>query len=221
MKPINQTTSSEKFKIIHQILKKYSEETSEKAPQLLDIGCRDCVLSEFVPSNICYSGLDLCQNSNKTVAYVGSFPKDFSFKPEEFNITCAVDCLEHMDELQTSLEEILKITSETSLIVLPNMAHVFYRFKFLLTGKISGKYDLYPLPGQDRHRWLTVQKQSTSFMKSIAARNGFDCSIINIKENQFMIGRIGYFLSKVFNFLGPDWSAWSTLYILNRIKIPD
>ena len=205
-----------KFIQVRAIINEWIEKNALIEPTLLDIGCRDCVLKNCIPENVNYVGLDMAQNKHKTVTHVGSFPYDFLFSAQNFDITCALDCLEHMDDIQFGLEEMLRITSRMAVIVLPNMSHVVFRLKYLLTGRIGDKYDLRTDSGKDRHRWLTTLRQSDVFIEEIAKRNGFKFNVTHIIENSIAIGKYGYVLSQLFSFLGLNWAAWSSLYTLER-----
>ncbi len=187
--------------------------------RLLDVGCRDCVLKEHLDGMVQYSGLDLFQNPQGTVDYVHNAEKGLPVESGSFDFVVALDFLEHLNELQAGLVELLRASRKTVIVVLPNAAYVLHRLTFLWHGCFTPqtkKYDLrYTSQSQtiDRHRWLTVQHQADEFMRRLAEDRNLDLEIRWIYESRKRerFGKICRALD-----IAPSWWVPSSLYILTK-----
>jgi ubiquinone/menaquinone biosynthesis C-methylase UbiE len=149
---------------------------------VLDVGCRDGilgrVLDERAPGRMKYTGLDF--KPGPGVDVVGDLSKGLTLGDDSYDIVTAIDVLEHLDDLQGGLDEVLRIARYGAVVLLPNTAHFLHRTRFLVTGRIGGKYDLAIDYGPDRHRWLTVIPQIDDFMQAYAARHGYALEVYDI-----------------------------------------
>lgn len=178
---------------------------------LLDLGCRDCILQRHLPASIDYSGLDLFQNDAGTVKYVQGFGPETPFDDGQFDFVVALDLLEHLDDAETGLQEMCRLSRVATLVMLPNMAHALFRFRFLLRGRLNGKYDMRYGAGPDRHRWLTVIPQMDRFVADFCAKQHYQHERV-----WFAGGRKQRTFAAVLRRLGfpASWWAWSSLYVI-------
>lgn len=151
------------------------EKSPVDQPQLLDVGCRDCGLKKYLPDHFSYKSADLFQNDDGTVDYVVDVSEGFPFENNSFDYVMALDILEHLDDLESGLEEVYRIANHKLLVILPNMSYWSHRASFLFKGHFNtSKYNL-KYRGEnrdsrlDRHRWVTVPPQSDQFMKDFSA----------------------------------------------------
>jgi SAM-dependent methyltransferase len=140
--------------------------------RLLDVGCRDGVLRDYLPAGLIWEGFDLVQNATGSVTHLGDMAAGLPFPDREFDLVAALDVIEHTDDLHRSLEECWRVARLGMVIALPNIAHLEHRLRFLIAGRMGDKYDLRPAPTPDRHRWLTVQPQADALMAEFARRHG-------------------------------------------------
>jgi SAM-dependent methyltransferase len=137
--------------------------------KLLDVGCRDCVLKPYIAEFGNYAGVDLFQNPAGTVDIVTDVSKGLPLENGSCDVVIALDLLEHLDDLQAGLDELLRVSRGHVIVLLPNMAHVSYRMSFLRRGFLNEKYHLKFNQGPDRHRWLTIASENTTFANDYAA----------------------------------------------------
>lgn len=140
---------------------------------LLDIGCRDCSLKTMLPERCDYKGMDLFQNPEGSVDYVQGLGEGEVFADNTFNAVTALDVIEHIDDFEWALKEVVR-TSGKAYITLPNNAHYSFRLRFLLSGRIGGKYTMHYGAGKDRHRWFTVLDEMDGYMEDFCREQGYE-----------------------------------------------
>jgi SAM-dependent methyltransferase len=187
---------------------------------VLDVGCRDCVLAkalanEGVPA--AYTGLDLYQNAAGSVDLVCDLSAGIPADDEAFDAVVALDVMEHLDDLRGGLAELVRVARRRVVVVLPNLAHFWFRGQFLRHGRLSGKYDLAIDQGQDRHRWLTVAPQTDAFMAAFAARAG-----LSLHTEDLAGSRRTRPMELALRAVGAPraWHAWAVLYVLAKERPP-
>ena len=94
------------------------------------------------------------------------------FDDDSFEIICALDVLEHVENIHEALAELFRITKYKLFLTIPNMACIYYRTRFFFKGELFKEYDLFPQHQGDRHRWLTIYPQIYRFMEDFASRAG-------------------------------------------------
>lgn len=146
--------------------------------RLLDVGCRGCELRLFVEDLVRYEGLDLLQNDAGTVALVHDLSKPLPLADDSYRFVVALDVLEHLDNIEGALDELLRVSGQTVIAVLPNMAHVLHRVRFLFQGRLSAKYDMAFGAGADRHRWLPAQPSADAYMRDYAKSRGSALQVV-------------------------------------------
>lgn len=176
-------------------------------PRVLDAGCRDGALGALL-DEAWVVGLDRAGRP----AVRGDL-LHLPFADRAFDAVCALDVLEHCDDLRASFHECLRVSDRLLVVSLPNMAHPLFRARFLLTGRLSDKYDLKDAAQADRHRWLTPLAQADRLMAGLSREAGCRLSVTRLVEGR----RIGL-LAGLLHRLGaqPQLWAWSSLYALRR-----
>lgn len=144
---------------------------------LLDVGCRDGRLKNFLPPAIEYSGIDLFPGPY--VSKVCNVEEGIPYPDAAFDAVVALDILEHTDNIWFSFGELVRITRHQLMVVLPNTYHWKERLRFL-RGKEGGKHIMPPEPIQDRHRWLPSYTTSHTFAKHMATRYGLTLATVSM-----------------------------------------
>jgi SAM-dependent methyltransferase len=186
---------------------------------LLDVGCRGCELKEYVKDLVQYRGIDLFQNSEGTVDFVLNIEKGLPMEDKSYDFVVALDLVEHLDDFQKGLEELLRVTRSYLIVMLPNLAYAPIRKEFLLRGSFSRLTDKYDLiyekggKGEDRHRWLTVLSQMDRYMCNFSTDKQ-----TSIETIWFYGSRKRKLFAKIAKLLGlaPSWWVHSSLYILAK-----
>lgn len=199
-----------KFGLVRDVL------ASDRPPArstLLDVGCRGCELKPYVTELVDYSGVDLFQNRESSVDHVLDVSRGLPFPDQSYDYVIALDIVEHLDDFRGTLEDLLRVSKRALLVMLPNMAHLFFRLKFLRTGHLSAKYDLTYGQGQDRHRWLTVLDQSDEYMRKFATthRLAFETIWFNDSFKKRTFARVCRALH-----LPPQLWVWASLHVFRR-----
>lgn len=129
---------------------------------VLDVGCKQKILKQYLPESIHYQGIDLFEDE-EIIKY--NLEKGLPFKNNSFDIVFALDILEHVDNIEFLLKEILRVAKKEAIIALPNMYYWIYRFRTMFLGRLSPHYDFYPEEMGDRHKWLSSYYSSVNFVK--------------------------------------------------------
>ena len=107
-------------------------------------------------------GTDLQDGDNVTAC---NLENTLPFNDNSFDIVCALDVLEHLENVHSAFKEVKRIGKKAAVISLPNIAHQSFRLRFLTQGYLSGKYTFHDSPVVDRHRWVTNYIESKEFIK--------------------------------------------------------
>lgn len=142
------------------------------ATSVLDVGCRDCALRRHLPLATSYTGVDLEQNAAGTVDHIADLTRGLPFPDRGFDAVCALDVLEHTDDIHGSFAELARVAARLMIVVLPNLAHASHRLRLLVGGHLGAKYRLPPDPITDRHRWVTTHRDILPFYATMARRHG-------------------------------------------------
>jgi len=129
---------------------------------VLDIGCRKKILKGFLPEGISYQGVDFLDDK-EIVGY--DLEKGIPFEDNSFDIVFALDILEHVDNIEFLLKEILRVARKEAIIALPNMYYWLFRLRVVFLGRLSPHYDFYTREKGDRHKWLSSYYSSIDFVK--------------------------------------------------------
>lgn len=181
---------------------------------LLDVGCRDAGLRASLPKVTRYVGVDLFQNDRGTVDVVCNVSAGLPVPDRAFEAVVALDLLEHLDDMGAFLKEMDRASSGWICVALPNLAHIAFRLNFLLTGRLSGKYDLKYGGGVDRHRWLTVVPQTDAFIQNFVRERGYSLTQVDLRSGSQRY-RVLESSLRILGF-SRAWHVWRTLYLIAK-----
>ena len=139
---------------------------------VLDIGCRDKILKDFIIKEAKYQGIDY-KDSNEILGH--NLEYGIPFEDNSFDIVFALDVLEHVENIHFLFDEILRVARLEAIIALPNISYWKFRLRFLKGKDISDKYIFSPVKVLDRHRWLTSYNSAIKFVSENA--KGHDVTI--------------------------------------------
>jgi SAM-dependent methyltransferase len=187
-----------------------------RADTLLDVGCRDGVLRRYVDGLVSYCGLDLCRDgAGGRLDCLGNLEQGLPFAQAAYDFVVALDCLEHLNDLQAGAEELLRVAKKAVIITLPNMAYVKQRMAFFVQGRFStNKYNLSYNScsrSDDRHRWVTVLPQTDAFMQQLAAERQVSLQLFRIyaSRKRKALAAVGRRLG-----LSASWWVPASLYVM-------
>jgi hypothetical protein len=200
---------AKKFDVVRGILAR----DASVGASLLDVGCRGCELAPYVRDLAEYEGADLTQNQFGTVRHVLNVEAGLPMADQHFDYVVALDLVEHLDGFFAGLEELLRVSRRALIVALPNMGHLLFRARFLLTGRLGGKYDLTYGMGHDRHRWVTVLDQADTAMRQFAEDRN-----LHLETHWVVDSPKKRILAQVGRACGvdPAWWVWTSLYVLRR-----
>jgi Methyltransferase domain len=158
-----------RYRIVEHLLK-------GRVGTLLDVGARDKTLERYVDKGrIHYLSADR-EGPHDFQITLG---ESIAVPDRQFDYVTSLDVLEHVDDIHVALGELLRIAKKLVIVSLPNMASYPHRFSFLARGRLgTDKYNLSPMPRNDRHRWLTTYEDSRRFVEANAAKDGFRVTAI-------------------------------------------
>lgn len=189
---------------------------SNKSGSLLDIGARDRVLSQYLNTEkIKYFSADLGEGYD----YELNLEKKISMENKKFEYVCALDVLEHVENIHLAFSELARITKKTLFIALPNLSTLPRRWRFFWSGNLgTGKYTLLPEHQGDRHRWLTIYPEINHFIKENAEKEGFQIEVV-YEELEWirLLWRINLPLANLGLFKNGALTA-RCLYVLTRVR---
>jgi len=148
---------------------------------LLDVGCRDGRLKNYLPGTIQYRGIDL--SPGPFVSKVCNIEQGIPYPDNAFDTVVALDILEHTDNIWFSFSELVRISRRQIMVVLPNSYHWKNRLRYL-RGKEADKYKLSPEPIQDRHRWLVSYTTAYAFATQMAHNSGLAVTMASIMVDE-------------------------------------
>jgi len=144
---------------------------------LLDVGCRDGRLKNYLPGSIQYSGIDL--SPGPFVSKVCNIEQGIPYPDSAFDTVVALDILEHTDNIWFSFSELVRVSRRQVMVVLPNGYHWKNRLRYL-RGKEVDKYKLSPSPILDRHRWLVSYTTAHAFATQMAHHSGLTMTMASM-----------------------------------------
>jgi SAM-dependent methyltransferase len=183
------------------------------ASSVLDVGCRDCTLRGHLPPATRYTGVDLEQNATGTVDHIADLTRGLAFPDRAFDAVCALDVIEHTDDIHASFAELARVASRLLIVVLPNMAHAGHRARLLGTGHLGAKYRLPTEPIADRHRWVTTHRDILPFYAAAAQRHGLRLTLrddIDLGPRKALLRwTVGLLLPRA-------WWSWNVMGVFRR-----
>lgn len=161
--------------------KKYGEFLQGR---ILDVGCGDANLREFVSSE--YIGIDITGKFDVLFNLeLGKLP----FNSNSFDCVVCTDVLEHLEKIHDMFFELARVTRKYVIISLPNNWNTLINRIFSLRGKDGTKYyGLTIEKPKDRHRWFFNYEEAKYFIYGMAEKRDMDV-IVCEPYNQFELRR--------------------------------
>ncbi|MCP6726797.1 MAG: class I SAM-dependent methyltransferase [Patescibacteria group bacterium] len=151
---------------------------------VLDVGCDQRQMLEFLEKHIKYVGIDVSDGADIQIDLDST--KALPFSDNEFDAVLALDTLEHLEEFHFIFDELCRISNKYIIITLPNpLSQIPWNYFMgrkhahtLEERKKEGTYTKpYGLPlekPEDRHRWFFNTEESINFINYRAEKNGFN-----------------------------------------------
>jgi 2-polyprenyl-3-methyl-5-hydroxy-6-metoxy-1,4-benzoquinol methylase len=146
---------------------------------VLDVGCREAQLANYLSAGISYSGADLVEGHSGKVKYVGDVSK-MSIS-ERFDIVVALDILEHLESPSATFDRMVGWSKRHLLVSFPNTYDLKSRWRFILGGPLGGKYTFQEQEHLDRHRWLMNRAEIIDFYGAKAKKHKLSLEVIDLK----------------------------------------
>ena len=183
--------------------------------KVLDIGCREMILKEYLEGNFNYLGLDYISKKSNAADFINhNLENGLPDNLGNIDTIVALDVLEHIESIHDVYREFFSITNKTVIVALPNMAYYKFRINFLIKGVLSGKYIFSENKVLDRHRWIpnyqSIDKfiyQNTPVGWNIKAHD-----YIYERKRNFVFYYIEKFLSKFF----PSLFVYEKIFFMTK-----
>ena len=183
--------------------------------KVLDIGCREMILKEYLEGNFNYLGLDYISKKSNAADFINhNLENGLPDNLGNIDTIVALDVLEHIESIHDVYREFFSITNKTVIVALPNMAYYKFRINFLIKGVLSGKYIFSENKVLDRHRWIpnyqSIDKfiyQNTPVGWNIKAHD-YICE----RKRNFVFYYIEKFLSKFF----PSLFVYEKIFFMTK-----
>ena len=163
---------------------------------VLDVGCRDQALAQYLPHGSSYVGLDVYPPAD----VLASAEEPLPFANDSFESVVLADVLEHLNDPHAALHEAIRVARSAVVVLLPNVFSLYHRLRFL-TGVMPGdKYIFGPEPRVDRHRWMVNFHQAVSFTHGRARSAGWRVTREYAYDLRFRrpVARLGYWAARSF-----------------------
>jgi cyclopropane fatty-acyl-phospholipid synthase-like methyltransferase len=173
-----------------------------KGDKLLDLGCRDMILSKYLIGKFNYIGVDFFSDLKKKNFINYNLEQGLPLI-KNVNIITAVDVLEHLENIHFLFKELFLLSNNKIVVALPNCGYYKFRFKFFFSGELGSKYQFPQKKIGDRHRWITNYDSINHFVKANCP-NTWQISqydFIAQRKNFHLFYFLEKFLSKFFPYL--------------------
>jgi hypothetical protein len=184
---------------------------------LLDVGCRDCILKSRINQNIQYFGADLFQNDTRSVDYVGDINKIAI--TEKFDCVVAIDILEHVENPFRLFDKLLELSNNYLIVCLPNTYDLKSKTNFLIKNSLGGKYKFISSNLVDRHRWLMNYDEIKSFYFNKADDNNLLLSFHIVRYGEFRVNLKSIAVKFVSIILGKQLTTSSIICVFQKMKV--
>ena len=194
------------------VAKKLGKHNGDK---VLDIGCREMILKEYLEGNFNYLGLDYISKKSNTSDFINhNLEKGIPDNLDNIDIIVALDVLEHIENIHDVYKEFFSITNKTVVVALPNMAYYEFRINFLIKGVLSGKYIFSENKILDRYRWIPNYQTIDKFIYTNTPSEWNIKSYNYIKERKrnFFFYYAEKFLSKFF----PSLFVYEKIFFITK-----
>ena len=182
---------------------------------VLDIGCREMILKEYLEGNFDYLGLDYISKKSNASDFINhNLGKGLPDNLNNIDTIVALDVLEHIENIHDVYKEFFSITNKTIVVALPNIAYYKFRINFLIKGVLSGKYIFSEEKVLDRHRWIPNYQSIDKFINKNTPP-GWTINTHNYifeRKRNFVLYYIEKFLSKFF----PSLFVYEKIFFINK-----
>lgn len=183
--------------------------------KVLDIGCREMILKEYLEGKFNYLGLDyISKKSNATDFINHNLEKGIPDNLDNIDIIVALDVLEHIENIHDVYKEFFSITNKTVVVALPNMAYYEFRINFLIKGVLSGKYIFTENKILDRNRWIPNYQYIDKFIYNNTPLGW------TIKANNFIAERkrnfFFYYAEKFISKFFPSLFVYEKIFFITK-----
>ena len=135
---------------------------------VLDVGCFNRFLKGYLPDSVEYMGIDIAGNPDR---FVDLDKEGVPFDDNSFDCVVCSDVLEHIENIHSVFDDLIRVSRKYVIISLPNSWSVF-KWNILKGG---GELKFYGLPLEkpiDRHRWFFNYEQAVRFIDYRAKKCG-------------------------------------------------
>ena len=184
---------------------------------ILDLGCRDMSLKNYLDGNFNYIGLDYSEEKEANSNFINhnlenGLPKDL----KQVDTIVALDVLEHVENIHEVYNELFSASKKTVIIALPNMAYYKFRINFLIKGVLSGKYIFSTHKVIDRHRWIPNYSSIDKFVEINTPKNWrvTEYNYIAQRKRNFLFDYLEKILSNFF----PRLFVYEKIFFISKIS---
>jgi hypothetical protein len=175
---------------------------------LLDVGCRDAILSTYIAPSIQYTGVDLMPGPK--VTRVCNIEEGLPFDDATFDAVAALDLLEHTDDIWHSFDELVRVARTKVFVVLPNLFWWRHRIAHMF-GRETDKYRLTAERIEDRHRWLTSYRSAHDFAEGMARRRN-----LRVSETLVAGGRRTVVIDSALSLVSKNLGSWAVMHVFEK-----
>jgi hypothetical protein len=186
--------------------------TGNPIDTVLDVGCRDGALRNYLPPSVRYTGCDLVPGPH--VDYVGDIQT--MRIDEQFDCVFALDVLEHVDDLHGLFDRLVQLSRRLLVVSLPNCYDIKCRINFAIRGRLGGKYAFPAAPTLDRHRWIMSYDEIRLFYVTQASRHRLAIAMHDMKHGNAGLRSVTGMMGFVSRILGPRLSSSCVVGVFQR-----
>lgn len=181
---------------------------------LLDIGCRDMILKNYLSGKFNYIGLDYTNNVNQSKNFINHNLEYGIPKIDNIDIITAIDVLEHLENVHETFSSLFLLAKKKIVIALPNMGYYKFRMHFFFTGYLSGKYNFSEKKIFDRHRWIPNYQSINCFIKANAPKEWevIEYNYIAERKRNYLF----YFIEKLLSNIFPSLFVYEKIFFFNK-----
>ncbi|MBU2544898.1 methyltransferase domain-containing protein [Patescibacteria group bacterium] len=135
---------------------------------VLDVGCDQRFLKRYLNDGVKYVGIDVAGDPD---IFVNLDKEKIPFPDNFFDCVVCADVLEHLDNIHSVFDELMRVSKKYIIISLPNCYNL--NFKEIISCKGGLKFYGLPVnPPKDRHRWFFNYTEGKRFIEERAKIKG-------------------------------------------------